>query len=458
MTRLSTADLVALKFTWRVWARAEQVRPPDPWEIWLLLMGRGSGKTRSGAECIREWVEEGFRKFALVSATPADFREVMLEGESGLLNVFPPPERPTYQPSRRRLVFHTGAVAHVYSAHKHEDKSGMRGPQHEKGWGDEPQKWQYPGNYDQLMFGMRIGANPQVVLTCTPRRIKLIRELVARAKARDGVVMSVGSSHRNIANLSDVFIKQIIRKYEGTRLGRQEIEGLLLEDVDGALWQLEWIERDRLPSAPRLVRTVVAVDPPGSVGLEAAECGVIVAGVGEDGQGYLLEDVSLNGTPAQWAEATITAFHRWGADCIVGEANNGGEMVRHTIRSAAGAANLPVKLVWASKGKYRRAEPISLLNEQVDPATGRGRVHHVGVFQQLEDQMTTWVQGETSPDRLDAYVWAFTELLLGGIQGLSGGGASASPDETMVPVGAQQVDEAIAAQLRQRGVMFPERG
>jgi len=417
--------------------------------IWLVQAGRGWGKSRTGAECIRKWVEEGFRNFALVGATPHDVRNVMIESEAGLLNVFPPNVRPRYESSKRKLIFNTGAVAHIYSAHKKDDESGLRGPQHEKAWGDEPQKWKYPGNYDQLMFGLRAGKKPQAVLTLTPRPIPLVRKLISRAQRNDGVVRSHGASFENVANLPDSFINEILKPYEGTRLGRQEIEAQLLEDIEGALWKLAWIERDRVTDAPDLDRIVVGVDPSANRGEEGlAETGITVGGSGIDGHGYLLDDSSLRGTPGQWAEQAVAAYRRWKADCIVAEVNNGGEMVRHTIHSVKDAENIPVRLVHASRGKYRRAEPISLLSE-------RGMIHHVGAFAELEDQLTTWKQGDESPDRLDAYVWMFTELLVGrGQSGMSGGGDDEGVVET-TQHGEQVVDEAIISGLKRNRVSFP---
>lgn len=415
------------------------------------MTGRGWGKSRTGAEAVREWVEHGIRRIALVGATPADVRDVMIYGDpmrqSGLQQVFPPHQKPIYKPSLRKVMFHTGAEAHVYSAHKHPDESGLRGPQHEKAWGDEPQKWKYPQNLDQLMFGLRIGSKPQVLLTGTPRPIPLIKTLVDRAKKHDRVVMSVGTTYDNRANLAPEFLHEVVKSYEGTRLGRQEILGELIDEIAGALWKLEWIERDRVMTAPMVERLVVAVDPSGNLGEEdRAETGIIVAGCSADRQGYVVDDCTVRGTPAQWATQVVNAYHEHKADSIVAERNHGGEMVRHTIHSVDD--RVPVRLVTATRGKAVRAEPISLLAEQ-------GRLHHVGAFAELESQLTTWVPGEKSPDRLDAYVWAFTDLMLdGGRTELMVG--SDQDDVHTTTHGTQQVDEVIASRLASAGVHFPE--
>lgn len=387
--------------SWEKIARPEQLPPLGDWRVWLILAGRGWGKTRTGAELVRQRVESGkWKRVALVAPTSADARDVMVEGESGILACCGG-RRPVYEPSKRRLTWWNGAIGTTYSA---DEPDRLRGPQHDGAWCDEPAAWRYPATWDQLMFGLRLGSNPQVVATTTPRPTPLIKGLVKLPTT----VVTKGSTYENRANLAPAFMEQIITRYQGTRLGRQELDAEILDDVPGALWQRDLIEQYRVESAPDLVRLVVAVDP--SVGdataEKIAECGIIVAGIGRNGHGYVLSDVSLHATPAEWAKRVVGAYRVHQADRIVAESNNGGEMVRLTIRTVD--KNAPVKLVSAQRAKEARAEPVASLYEQ-------GRIHHVGTFPELEDQLCTWVPGEgPSPDRLDALVWAFTELMVKG--------------------------------------------
>lgn len=364
------------------------------------MAGRGWGKTRTGAETVAEWVRSGkCRRIALVAPTAADARDVMIEGESGLLNVGQPQERPTYEPSKRRLTWPNGAIATVFSADK---PDRLRGPQHDGAWADEIAAWRYPEAWDQLMFGLRLGDDPRVVATTTPRPIPLIKELVES----DTTHVVRGSTYDNRANLAPAFFEKIIARYEGTRLGRQELYAEILTDVPGALWNRSMIEIGRVAKPPTtLRRIVVSIDPAASANEDSAETGIIVAGIGEDGHGYVLEDVSLTASPDKWARQAVSAFYVHGADRIVAEVNNGGDMVEHTLRTVD--RTVPYKAVRASRGKEIRAEPVAALYEQ-------GRIHHVGYFGPLEDQLCTWLPGEKSPDRLDALVWALTELMLGG--------------------------------------------
>jgi phage terminase large subunit-like protein len=394
----------------------------------------------------------------------------MINGESGIVNIYPERERPKYQPSLRRVVWENGAVATIYSAHKHEDKSGLRGPQHEKAWGDEPAKWQYPGNYDQLMFGLRLGENPQAVLTGTPRPIKIIKDLVKESRQPNSpTVVTYGSTYENRENLAASWFSRIINKYEGTRLGRQELEAALLSEVQGALWTIEMIQRSYSEEHAQdddgnvnselqqsMERIIVAVDPsvgdgtiPDVTTEQNAETGIMVCGR-RNNRGHLLDDRSVYGHPTVWAQAAVDAYHEWGADYIVAEKNNGGELVRLTIQSVPGARNIPVKLVSASRGKYTRAEPIALLHE-------RRVIDHHGVFAQLEDQLTTFIPGAKSPDRLDAYVWGFTELLTDVIQfGASVVGEvdliASAPEQ--IPSG-QYIDSGLVEEIRKNGLYFP---
>lgn len=369
------------------------------------MAGRGFGKTRVGAEWIREEVMAGrMRRVALVGPTAADARDVMVEGESGLLAVCDRYNwRPKYEPSKRRITFPNGAIATTYSA---EEADRLRGPQHDGAWSDEVAAWSEPEAWDMLQFGLRLGTNPRQIATTTPKPVKVVKDLL-KQEADGVVVVTRGSTYDNRANLAPSFLAQIIRRYEGTRLGRQELEGELLDDVLGALWTYSMIERDRVQEGPHELdwqRIVVGVDPAATNTEESSETGIIVAGIDIYGAGYVLEDCSLRGTPLEWARAAVDAYDRWGADRVVAEVNNGGLMVEQTLRTVR--ENLPVTQVRASRGKMTRAEPVAALYEQ-------SRVHHVGGFPQLEDQMTSYDDTGESPDRMDALVWALTDLMIG---------------------------------------------
>jgi len=404
---LSPAEARALLYDWSFWARPAQLPPQGNWRVWLLLAGRGFGKTRTGAEMIRARVAASTaRRLALVAPTAADARNVMVEGESGILTISPPWDRPRYEPSKRRLTWPNGAIATLYSA---EEPERLRGPQHDATWCDELGSWRYPEAWDMLMFGLRLGDDPRVVVTTTPRPTKLIRALIADPTA----VVTRGSTYENRANLAPAFFDQIIRKYEGTRLGRQEIEAELLDDVPGALWTRGIIEAARAQAAPSLTRVVVAIDPAATSSAQADETGIIVAGKDEQRQGWVLADMSGRYPPTEWAKTAIAAYRAHRADRVVAEVNHGGEMVEATLRAID--SNVPFSAVRASRGKVTRAEPVAALYEQ-------GRVHHVGSFPRLEDQMCDFVptgyddvglrSAGHSPDRVDALVWALTNLLL----------------------------------------------
>jgi phage terminase large subunit-like protein len=382
--------------------------PAGDWRYWLILAGRGFGKTRAGAEWVRAQIAAGARRLALVGPTAADVRDVMVEGESGLLNVGPLAGRPLYQASRRRLVWPNGAIAFLYSA---QEPERLRGPQHEAAWADELAAWAYAQDvWDQLQFGLRLGADPRCVVTTTPKPVPLLRQLVADPAC----AVARGSTYENRANVSSAFVEQIIRRYEGTRLGRQELHAELLTDTPGALWTHDTILACRTASAPDLQRVVVAVDPSGASGEgEGDQQGIVVAGVGVDGLGYVLADRSCRLSPQGWGRRAIEAFDAFAADRIVAEKNYGGEMVRFTIHAVRESA--PVTLVNASRGKMVRAEPVSALYEQ-------GRVRHVvadvtaNPLADLEGEMryatSSGYVGEGSPNRLDALVWALSELFL----------------------------------------------
>lgn len=343
-------------------------------------------------------------RFALVGQTAADVRDVMVEGESGILATSPAWFRPKYEPSKRRVTWPNGAIATTYSGDEPEQ---LRGPQHGGGWFDELAKYRYAGDaWSNYLFGLRLGADPRTLVTTTPRPIPLVRELLADA----ATAVTGGSSYENLDNLAPVYRKNVIARYEGTRLGRQELLAQLLDDTPGALWTLALIEglRVTVRQVPAMKRVVIGVDPKSGDTAAAdddapAETGIIAEGRGVDDHGYTLGDYSTSGGPGVWAARVIAAFHDFKADAIVVEKNNGGAMVAHVIRNTKGGANLPIKEVWASRGKVTRAEPIAMLYEQ-------GRYHHVGAFAELEGQMTTYVPGMPSPDRMDAKVWASTEL------------------------------------------------
>jgi phage terminase large subunit-like protein len=409
---LTPDETLALLYDWELWARPNQLPPEGEWRVWLLLAGRGFGKTRTGAEMVRARVmARNSRRLALVAPTAADARNVMVEGESGILAISPRWDRPRYEPSKRRLTWPNGAIATFYSA---EEPERLRGPQHDAAWCDELTSWRYPEAWDMLMFGLRLGEDPRVVVTTTPRPTKLLRALIEDP----AVTVTRGTTYENRPNLAPGFLDRIIRKYEGTRLGRQEIEAEILDDTPGALWNRGIIEAARAHAAPSLARIVIAIDPAATSGLAADETGIIVGGKDADGHGWVLADLSGRYRPLEWAKTAVAAYYAHHADRVVAEVNNGGEMVESILRVID--PNLPFAAVHASRGKIPRAEPIAALYEQ-------GRVHHLGVFPQLEDQMCSLARGGNdagesrrsgfSPDRVDALVWAMTELLLAPMAG-----------------------------------------
>lgn len=405
LASLTPHERKRLDYQWDFWARPAQLPPAGHWSTWLINAGRGFGKTRSGAEYVRDGIERrGRRRVALVAATAADARDVMVEGESGILAVCPPWNRPKYEPSKRRLTWPNGAIAVTYSA---DEPNRLRGPQHDDAWCDELASWRYPDAWDMLLFGLRLGADPRCCVTTTPKKTPLFKDVL-----RDpATAVTTGSTYDNAANLAANFLKRISERYEGTRLGQQELYAHLLEDSERALWKRARIEELRVRHAPDLDRIVVAVDPATSDSETANHTGIIVAGRSADGHGYTLADYSLIGSPAQWAAAVLRAFTDYHADRIVAEVNQGGAMVEHTIRSVEGGAFVPFTAVRATRGKHVRAEPVSALYEQ-------GRFHHVGTFADLEDEQCNWEPGDDSPDRLDALVWAAHDLFpLAGIGG-----------------------------------------
>lgn len=395
-------QLSRLRYDYRFLARGEQLPPAGSWRYWLVQAGRGFGKSWVGAQWSHEQAERYPNLPGLLAARSAgDARETMVEGVSGILATAKPWFRPRYEPSKRKLTWPNGAWALVLGA---DEPEIFRGKNSAWAWVDELAAWSYSDSWDQLLLGLRIGEDPRCVITTTPRPTSLIISLVKDPNT----VVTRGSTDDNRVNLAPAFYEHIISKYRGTTIGRQELEGELLADIPGALWKRAQIERDRVLKVPDLRRIVVAIDPAATSGEKADDTGIMVAGLGADGHGYALSDLTCHKTPGGWALVAVGAYDSWKADLIVGESNNGGEMVGLTLETVR--PNVPYKLVHASRGKRTRAEPISALCEQ-------GRIHHVGVLRDLEDEQCTWVPGVTaeSPNRVDAFVWAMTELVETGL-------------------------------------------
>jgi len=405
---LDPALVAALPYLWtELHARPEQIAPPGAWRTWVLLGGRGLGKTRAGAEWVRSHIDSGTaRRVALVSDTARDVRDVMV---AMLEQVSPPWNRPKYEPSKSRLVYPNGATCHLFAA---EAPELLRGPAHDLAWADELAKWKnlrkrdIEGGtaWDNLQMGLRRGTSPRACVTTTPRSVSTLRQILG---APDTVVTR-GSTFANAENLPEETLAYLRTHYEGTRLGRQELHAELLEDIEGALWTHTQIDATRVDLAPAdLRRVVIAIDPAVTATAQSDETGILACGLGHETppHGYVLEDVSGRYTPDEWADHAIALYHRWSADRIVAEVNNGGDLVGYTLKTRW--PSTPFLALHASRGKRTRAEPISALYEQ-------GRVHHVGLFPDLEDQLCTWDArtSDDSPDRMDAMVWAFTELLL----------------------------------------------
>lgn len=386
---------------WKAKARQNQITPDGDWLTWVILAGRGWGKTRTGAEDAA-WAgmaNPGWR-IAVVAPTAADARDTCIEGDSGLLNVLPREAVQTWNRSLGELILVNGTRYKTFSA---DEPERLRGPQHHRAWADELAAWRYPEAWDQLMFGLRLGEHPQAVVTTTPKPTPLVKALVAAKTSH----VTRGSTFDNAANLAASALAMLKQKYEGTRLGRQELDAEILGDLPGSLWSLVTLDAYRLRESPTMGRIVVAVDPAVTATEASDEHGIIVAGL-SDQRGIVLEDASLSGSPAEWARRAVSLYRSWSADCIVIEVNQGGDMVAHTIRTID--PNVKIREVRASRGKHVRAEPIAALYEQ-------GRAAHVGAFPELEAQMTQMTtsgfEGEGSPDRVDALVWAMTELFPG---------------------------------------------
>ena len=392
--------MVAARYQWaNRQARPDQIPPEGSWSIALYLSGRGWGKTRTGAEWIVwEALKRDKTRWAVVAATFSDVRDTCAEGESGLIPIL---RRygvlKNYNRSIGEIRLTNGSRIKLFSA---AEPDRLRGPQFHGAWVDELASWQYPDTWDQLQFGLRLGTHPQTVVTTTPRPVPVIRRLLERA---DGSVITTrGSTFDNAANLAPSALAELRARYEGTRLGRQELYAELLLDVPGALWTLEMIDATRVQSPPDLVRVILAIDPAVTSGEDADETGIVVVAKGADGRGYLLADRSCRDTPSGWAHRAVAAYEEFRCDRVVAEKNQGGDLVEQTIRSVA--PNISYKGIIAKQGKRLRAEPIAALYEQ-------GRISHVGRFDLLEDSLVSWTPDSgTSPDRLDAMVHGFTEL------------------------------------------------
>lgn len=434
---LADIDMDNLVWDWSAWARPEQ-RPPGgtDWSIWLYLAGRGSGKTRSAAEWVREKAKDtsqGQLRFALVARTAADVRDVIVEGESGIMNVSPPSEKPHYEPSKRRLTWPNGNTATLFTA---DEPDGLRGPQCHYAWADELAAWrQTPDaagmtSWDNLRVACRLGTHPQIIATTTPKRVPILYQLLDEAKS-GRVVVSKGSTLDNAGNLSEAYLQAITGVYQGTRLAAQELYGEMLDDVEGALWTIEMIEKARqgaLPPAAPL--RCIGVDP--SVAENPRdECGIVVCASTADRDLYkrhawVMEDATVHGSPEVWANKVVEMARRWGAP-VIAEVNQGGALVRNAINAID--PNIKVLEVHSKHGKALRAEPVVLAYEQE-------RVHHIGYLPDLESQMTAWIPGETknSPDRVDALVHAMTALLIKPPAGFVGGRLTAkSPASRRLP-------------------------
>jgi len=409
--------LLALPWLFEFWALEHQVPPEGAWRTWVILGGRGAGKTRAGAEWVRAQVEGArpldrgrCQRIALVGETIDQVREVIIFGESGILACSPPDRRPEWQATRKRLLWPNGATAQAFSAH---DPEGLRGPQFDGAWVDELAKWKRAREtWDMLQFGLRLGEDPRLCVTTTPRNIGILKDILAAPST----VMTSAPTEANRASLAESFLEEVRARYAGTRLGRQELDGVLVEVAEGALWTPAMLERCRVSTAPELDRVVVAIDPPVTGKSGSDDCGIVVVGAltrgpVQDWRAYVLADASVSvASPATWATAAIRAMEQFGAERLVAEVNQGGDLVEQVIRQVD--PMVPFRAVHASRGKVARAEPVAALYEQ-------GRVHHVQGgrgLRTLEDQMCAMTargfEGRGSPDRVDALVWALTALII----------------------------------------------
>ncbi len=406
--------MCALPFLFEFWAMEHQLPPEGDWRTWVIMGGRGAGKTRAGAEWVRSMVEgatpfdEGrARRVALIGETQDQVREVMIFGDSGILACSPPDRRPKWQAGRKRLVWPNGAEASVHSAY---DPEGLRGPQFDAAWVDEMAKWKKAQDtWDMLQFALRLGERPQVCVTTTPRNVGVLKSLLALPST----VTTHAPTEANAANLAGSFLEEVRARYAGTRLGRQELDGVLLADAEGALWTSEMLVGCHKKGTFEFDRVVVGVDPSVSNGASSDECGIVVVGAHMQGpphewRAHVIHDSTLTGArPSEWAAAAVAAVETFQADRLVAEVNQGGQMVAEVVRQID--PMVPYKAVHASRGKVARAEPIAALYEQ-------GRVTHAPDLTGLEDQMVLMTRrgyvGDGSPDRVDALVWALHELMI----------------------------------------------
>lgn len=406
--------LIALPYLFEHWALPHQHPPGGDWRNWIILGGRGAGKTRAGAEWVRAQVEGSApmdagpaRRVALLGETYDQVRDVMVQGDSGILACSPADRRPTWKASERRLIWPNGATAQAFSAH---DPEALRGPQFDAAWADELAKWKKArSSWDMLQFALRLGQDPRLCVTTTPRNVPILREILAQSST----VQTHAATEANRANLAPSFLTEVRRRYAGTRLGRQELEGVLLSDIEGALWTQKMLQAALVDQAPGLDRVVVAVDPAVSAGKASDACGIVVVGAAlqgppQDWRAYVLADRTVQGVgPLAWAQAAIAAMEEFGADRLVAEVNQGGALVENVLRQVDPL--VPYKALHASRGKSARAEPVAALYEQ-------GRVYHVPGLGDLEQQLSQMTpqgyRGRGSPDRLDALVWAVHDLVV----------------------------------------------
>jgi len=419
---MSDDEALGLLYDWAELGRRKQQTPEGRWVVWLILAGRGWGKTRTGAETVVKWVNEqpwhpvnspesGFR-IALVAETKRDAREVLALGESGLIAVSPPWNKPKYESSKGLITWPSGAFGFLYSG---EEPDQLRGPQFHKAWVDEWAKYQYPvETMDNLELALRLGDNPQMVITTTPRPLPMLKEKIAESTERNSdVIVTRGHTNENRANLAPSYIRRVIKKYEGTRLGLQELSAQILDDVEGGFWSRQLLDDNRVKldaKLPEMVRIGIAIDPATSSNEDSNETGMVAGGKGTDGRMYLFHDLSGRMQPEQWARRAITNYDKFQADFIIGERNNGGDLVKRNIDAMDKEIRVKFKAVWASRGKHIRAEPVATLHEQ-------GKIRFVGHFPELEDQLLFFTpegyEGVGSPDRAEAFIWLAWFLMLG---------------------------------------------
>jgi len=386
-----------LEYRWDYVGRPSQQQPSGNWDTWVIKAGRGYGKTRTGSEITRIWSDQ-VPSILLIGATASDLRDIMIEGPSGILATAPKGNYPLYEPSKLRITWNNGCVCHIRSA---DEPDRIRGIEVYRGWFDEFASWSYPAEaWDMIQMSVRQGDTKKLITT-TPRPIPILKKILAYP----GTVVTHGSTYDNRKNLSKQFLDSITERYKGTRIGRQEIYAEIIEDIEGALWINSMIDKYRVKSAPELKRILIGVDPAVTATAQSDETGIIVAGKGIDDHAYILHDASGIFTPLQWAKRVVHNYDKWNADRVIAEVNNGGDLVETNIKTIE--PQISYKSVHATRGKIIRAEPVVALYEQ-------GKVHHVGNLNKLEEQMTTWdAQNDKSPDRVDALVWALTELMLG---------------------------------------------